>query len=199
MPRQSKMQREGKEQHLLDAAYKLFLGKGVWKTSVDEIVREADVAKGTFYLYFRNKEDLLQKLVDRICTRILTEAYEHTRRNLSPDFAENVVTMVDYIVEYFKYNKVQLRLIERNFSWPTVRRALTDQSDRTDPVWRALAQDLANSPLAGRCTEDEMFKIIFVLVEMCGSVCYSSIIEGRPDTIDNMKPMLYRIIRQSLA
>ena len=28
MPRQSPLQREGKEQHLLDAAYKLFLGKG---------------------------------------------------------------------------------------------------------------------------------------------------------------------------
>ena len=74
MPRQTPLQREGKEQHLLDAAYKLFLGKGVLKTSIDEIVREADVAKGTFYLYFRNKEDLLQKLVEKISTRILSEA-----------------------------------------------------------------------------------------------------------------------------
>lgn len=196
MPRQSPTQREGKEQHLLDAAYKLFLGKGVFKTSIDEIVREADVAKGTFYLYFRNKEDLLQKLVDKISNRILSDAYQYTQQHLSPDFVENVVTMVDYIVEYFKYNKLQLQLLERNFSWPMVQQALSRQ---TDPLWRSLAQDLSKSPLAQRYTEDELFKLIFVLVEMCGSTCYSSIIEGKPDTIDNMKPVLYRIIRQSLS
>ena len=196
MPRQSKLQREGKEQHLLDAAYKLFLGKGVFKTSIDEIVHEANVAKGTFYLYFQNKEELLQKLVARISTRILSDAYHYTQEHLSPDFDENVVTMVDYIVEYFKYNKLQLQLLERNFSWSVVQQAFSSQSD---PLWRSLAQDLADSPLAQRYTEDELFKLIFVLVEMCGSVCYSSFIEGRPDKIDNMKPILYRIIRQSLS
>ncbi|BFJ84282.1 TetR/AcrR family transcriptional regulator [Ruthenibacterium sp. TH_2024_36131] len=196
MPRQTPLQREGKEQHLLDAAYKLFLGKGVLKTSIDEIVWEADVAKGTFYLYFRNKEDLLQKLVEKISTRILSEAYHAMRQHSSTDFAENVVTMVDYIVEYFKYNKLQLQLLERNFSWPMVRQAFSDQSD---PLWKNLAQDLAQSPLAQRYSEDELFKLMFVLVEMCGSVCYSSIIEGKPDTIDHMKPTLYRIIRQSLS
>ena len=104
--------------------------------------------------------------------------------------------MVDYIVEYFKHNKLQLQLLERNFSWPIVQQALLQQ---TDSLWRSLAQDLSKIPLAQRYTEDELFKLIFVLVEMFGSTCYSSIIEGKPDTIDYMKPVLYRIIRQSLS
>ena len=37
--------------------------------------------------------------------------------------------------------------------------------------------------------EDELFKMILVIIEMLGSVCYSSIIEGKPDTVDNMKPV----------
>ena len=41
---------------------------------------------------------------------------------------------------------------------------------------------LYTSPLAARYTEDELFKMIFVIIEMLGSVCYSSIIEGKPDT-----------------
>ena len=48
--------KEQKRQSLLDAAYALFTEKGVAKTSVDEIVRGANVAKGTFYLYFHDKD-----------------------------------------------------------------------------------------------------------------------------------------------
>ena len=43
-----------------------------------------------------------------------------------------------------------------------------------------------------------MFRLIFVLVEMCGSICYASIIEGRPAGIEQMKPILYDIVRKSL-
>ena len=47
----------------------------------------------------------------------------------------------------------------------------------TDPLWQKLVEALEASPLAQKYTQDEMFKIIYVIVEMCGSICYSSIIE----------------------
>ena len=49
-----------------------------------------------------------------------------------------------------------------------------------------------------RYTPEELFRLIFVLVEMCGSICYASIIEGRPAGIEQMKPILYDIVRKSL-
>jgi TetR/AcrR family transcriptional regulator, cholesterol catabolism regulator len=42
-----------------DAANHLFLDKGVDVTTVDEICEAAGISKGTFYLYFHHKEDLL--------------------------------------------------------------------------------------------------------------------------------------------
>ena len=45
----------------------------------------------------------------------------------------------------------------------------------------------------------EMFRIFYVLMEMCGSVCYSSIIEGKPASIEEMKPILYSMVRKSLV
>ena len=44
-----------KKEGLLEAAYQLFLEKGVNKTSVDEIVKKANVAKVRFILYFHDK------------------------------------------------------------------------------------------------------------------------------------------------
>src|ERR1700712_2807544 len=44
---------------LLDAATKLFQSRGYQHTSVDEVAREAGVAKGTVYVHFKNKQELL--------------------------------------------------------------------------------------------------------------------------------------------
>ena len=47
---------------LVSAAMELFAKKGFDKTTVDEIVARAGVAKGTFYLYFKSKDDLIKEL-----------------------------------------------------------------------------------------------------------------------------------------
>ena len=86
-------------------------------------------------------------------------------------------------MEYFKRNKLVLRLVERNFSWPMVAKQM---SERRGPLWARLMRDLEASPLAARYTEDELFKMIFV-------------IEGKPDTVDNMKPVLSGIVRKILS
>jgi AcrR family transcriptional regulator len=58
----------------MDAAQALFLDKGFDAASVDEIVRAADVAKGTFYFYFKTKHDVLEALrarfIEEFCGRL---------------------------------------------------------------------------------------------------------------------------------
>lgn len=65
---------EIRREELMDAAQRLFLAKGFAATSVAEIVDAADVAKGTFYLYFQTKDDVLKALkvrfVELFCERI---------------------------------------------------------------------------------------------------------------------------------
>jgi len=51
--------RELTHARLREAANELFLKQGVEKTTVDQIVAKAGVSKGTFYLHFDRKEDLL--------------------------------------------------------------------------------------------------------------------------------------------
>ncbi len=48
-----------KRRRILAAAYELFLQQGYRKTSVDDVAARAQVAKGTVYLYFRSKADML--------------------------------------------------------------------------------------------------------------------------------------------
>jgi AcrR family transcriptional regulator len=52
-----------KRQRILKAATDLFIHHGYRKTSVDEVARESGVAKGTVYLYFKTKADLLAQAI----------------------------------------------------------------------------------------------------------------------------------------
>jgi len=59
-----------RKQQLLDCAARLFAERGYDDTRVIDIVREAGVAKGLFYWYFDNKEQLFAELADEIRLRL---------------------------------------------------------------------------------------------------------------------------------
>ncbi len=54
---------EQRKQDLLQIAYKMFLSKGYEDTSVDEIIEAAGIAKGTYYYYFKSKEEMLEEVI----------------------------------------------------------------------------------------------------------------------------------------
>ncbi len=55
----------------MNSAERLFLEKGLEQTTVEEITQGADVAKGTFYLHFSSKADVLEALRARFVQRLL--------------------------------------------------------------------------------------------------------------------------------
>jgi AcrR family transcriptional regulator len=57
---------EARRAEILDVASSLFRTRGYGATSVEEIVSGVGVAKGTFYYYFRTKEDVLTALARRM-------------------------------------------------------------------------------------------------------------------------------------
>jgi TetR/AcrR family fatty acid metabolism transcriptional regulator len=71
MPRQKS---DDKRRRILQAAVKVFAQKGYHRARVSEIARRADVADGTIYLYFRNKEDILVCLFDEVMEEHLQRA-----------------------------------------------------------------------------------------------------------------------------
>src|SRR3954465_8991974 len=54
---------------LLEAARKIFAEKGLGEATARDIVRETDLASGTFYNYFRDKEDAFRALLEEMAQR----------------------------------------------------------------------------------------------------------------------------------
>lgn len=186
--------KEEKRLALLDAAESLFKERGPQKTSVSDIADRARVAKGTFYLYFRDKDAVLRALFNRISYRLLNDAYAYVQTQNCTTFPDKVIALVDYIIEYFKHDKLVLMLLQRNLSWPDMSYELKTNHDSLYARAVQIVRESSDCTLS----EDEIMKRISIFVAMCGSSCYSSIIEGKPYPIDEMKPVLYDIIRKSL-
>lgn len=70
---------DDKRQRILQAAAKVFARKGYHGARVSEIARRADVADGTIYLYFRNKEDILVSLFDEVMIEHLRQGREELK------------------------------------------------------------------------------------------------------------------------
>ena len=57
--------RGDKREPILRAAIKVFADRGFFNAQVADVAREAHVAAGTVYLYFRSKDDLIEAMVEQ--------------------------------------------------------------------------------------------------------------------------------------
>jgi AcrR family transcriptional regulator len=83
---------------LIKAAQEVLAVQGVYLAAIEEITERADVAKGSFYQYFRNRDELL----DVLLTRRLEEL--QTRLQATPPtgtFAASVRTLIQLHLDYF--------------------------------------------------------------------------------------------------
>ncbi len=67
-----RIDKKARRQALLQAARDVFASKGYHDAKVDDICVAANVAKGTYYLYFKDKRAVLEELVDGLFGRIAT-------------------------------------------------------------------------------------------------------------------------------
>lgn len=63
-----------RKEELLKIAYNKFVTKGYQNTSIDEIINEAKIAKGTYYYYFESKEKTLEEVINMVVEKMTNKA-----------------------------------------------------------------------------------------------------------------------------
>lgn len=93
------LNKKKKQDALLNTAYHLFTEKGFQKTSISDIVNEAGVAKGTFYLYFKDKLDIRYKLIAKKSAEVFKHAYQELQKQSIDNFEDKLIFIVDQVIE----------------------------------------------------------------------------------------------------
>ena len=96
------MERQARRAQVLRHAKRIFARKGYHRTNVADIISRAGIARGTFYLYFQNKKDLFEELLEQVVTevrqRVLRLRVGSSEPNPVDQLRENLVRVFSYLL-----------------------------------------------------------------------------------------------------
>lgn len=180
-----------KKEALFNTAYELFTTKGITSTTISDIVEKAEVAKGTFYLYFTNKYDIKNKLVVHKTQELFDAAGAALEKEQIHGLEDQMIFLIDHLINHLKGDRALLNFISKNLVMGALRSALLtgENSDR----------EIYNHFLELVAADDYKYKdvdvMLFTIVELAGSAGYNSMMYEEPIPIDDYKPFLYRTVR----
>ncbi len=190
--RKSDLNKQKKREALLNTAFELFTTQGITRTTINNIVEAAGVAKGTFYLYFKDKYDIRNKLIAHKASRIFSVADDALSKTHLTELDDRIIFLADNIIEQFNADKSLLGFISKNLSWGIFKNELISSGDSSDVDFYNIYTVLENSPRSFKNPEI----LLFMIVEFVSSTCYSSILYNEPTDIETLKPYIFDAIRQ---
>lgn len=182
-----------KKNAIVDSAFSLFIQNGINETSIADIMKKAELAKGTFYLYFKDKYDVRDYLIRKKAAQIFDRARVALVESDVKDFEEQIIFMVDHILNQLDNNKTLLKFISKNLSWGIFTHALENmpmESGETAVLFvRQLFED-------SRHTFRNPEMLMFMIVELVNSTAHNVILYKQPVELPELKKELYPMIRQ---
>jgi AcrR family transcriptional regulator len=156
---------EQRRDELMNAAEALFLRQGTGPTTIEQITSDADVAKGTFYLHFSSKEDLLAALGERFARQHLVSIKAAVAAKAGQDWAARLATWASSSVAFY-LDSIRLHDMLFHDSRPATREGLVDN---------IVIDDLSNLLKAGAAAgawsiDDPRFTAVFLFSGMHGIV-----------------------------
>ena len=188
------IKKEKKRNQLLKSAYYLFTKKGFYKTTIQDISKRAGVGKGTFYLYFKDKEEIRDTLIVMKSSQLLKRAIEAEPEPEKPDdFAALIISVADYLIDYLSYDQDLLKFISKSLSYGLFINSGKYESKGDDifDMEKYVHESLTERNIK---LKDPSYTI-FTIIELISSTCYSTIIEESPTGIEEYKPFLFDTIK----
>ena len=192
-----KSEEVSKESRLLDTAYKLFTQKGIKDTSIQEIADNADVGKGTFYLYFKDKYELRDVLIYRKSNKLFNDAYKESKKKSFDTLTDQMIFIIDYVINKLNKNQVLLKFISKNLSWGVFNETISkvyniSNEENENGIYSLFLKGIKEYNI--KLEQPEV--TLFMIIELVGATCFNSILYKEPVSIDEFKPYLYDAIKK---
>lgn len=188
-----------KENRLLSTAFKLFTEKGIKDTSIQEIVDKAEVGKGTFYLYFKDKYEIRDILIVNKSRKLFKDALAELRKNSIDYLPDQVIFIVNYVIDELEKNQTLLKFISKNLSWgiysKTVNKIYEENEVEEDGVFQLFYKGLEEYNIKLK----DPYVTLYMIIELVSSTCFNSILYKEPLPIQEYKPFLYDAIKKLMT
>lgn len=177
-----------KKMKIIDTAFSLFREHSVSATAIDDIVKAAGIARGTFYLYFKDKSDLLEQIILYKSTEYMKEVLKNTLTepiNENTDFYGKVKLFLNCFIDFMIKNKEMLPVMTKNIS-----SCLKSIPDFFDPEIAAIYKSLISYMQTLGYTPENAHITAFIVIDMTGSVCADAIMQSKPFPIEVIRDVV---------
>jgi len=162
-----------KKNKIIDAAYKIFNAKGYHNTTTAEIAKEAGIATGSVYAYFKDKKDIfieaLFKYNDIILEIIMKE---FNQINLEEDLSNVIKTMVNVLIDCHNLSKnFHDEIMSLSFLEQDIHTKLKIQNQK---IINTILTQLESKNILIQNSREKMFLILNVADSLCHELSYSS-------------------------
>ena len=188
--------KEEKKRKIIDVSFDLFKEKGFKETTIQDIVDKAGIAKGTFYLYFKDKYDLQEYLITKKSEQLFKDAIEYVNKKDIKDFIERFISIIDYIIDDFVNDKSLLLLISKDLSLGVFGDRMSNLVDNEVSI--GILEEFERIVKENNLPIKNPKITLYMIIELTSSVVFTSIILNEPLPIDELKPHLYEKIKKIL-
>jgi len=181
-----------KKEQLLSASYDLFMNKGVEETSIQDIVNEAHTGKGTFYYYFKDKQDVKKTLINAVAQRLINSSIKNVKKQEIEFLADQIIFISNDIINIIKKDKKLIKFIAMELSYEIYKNAVNDLYLKNESSLLKIFSE-------GKKQNGEKLKnpkiMMSTIIELITSTSYNSILFSEPVPIEEYKPFLFNYIR----
>ena len=186
-----------KRDSLLCAAFSLFTSQGINDTSISDIVKKANMAKGTFYLYFKDKFDIRDKLITSKATQLFFHAAQEMKKtgfteSNSATLEDAIIFIADSVINDLDEDQRLLGFISKNLSWGVFHNLMVTSDEENGYSFYDGYEILLKE--SGRQFRNPEL-MLYMIVELINSTCHNVILNQEPVTLAELKPELYNVIR----
>lgn len=196
--KETKTYKDNKEERLLDEGFKLFTTKGLKNTSIQDIVNKANVAKGTFYLYFKDKYELHDILIMKKSKKLFNDALNSLNKNKVTDFVDQIIYIVDYVIDELVKDPILIQFIAKDLAWGVFNKTILELYSREEAEEDGLVSLFLTGVEENNIKLDNPHVSLFMIIELVSSTCFTSILYSEPLPIKEYKPFLHKEIKKIL-
>lgn len=187
----SEERKKEKEKKITIAALSSFEEKGIEATSIRDIMNRTNLGLGTFYLYFRDKKDLEEKIVLDIMTELIVCAEAKCK---GEDSKKRLISFFDYIIDHLIKNPLELKIISNNLNWALYAKVENDNRFKEAENSLNFILNKFEDLFPAILSDQEKLFILSLSINIVLSTCESALMEDSILSVKDMKPVLYKIV-----
>jgi AcrR family transcriptional regulator len=186
-----------RRERILDNASELFAAKGYHGTTIDEIVQATGIAKGTFYIYFDSKEELLVEVIKRLIERTLVKIDRELDDKTEKDFVTRIETKGQEMLQlYIERSELLYMLLGETVGNPRLMKQLREVYEQ---LAHRVEEDLREGVEAGELFPFADLKTISYALVGMGQSMAILLSGGDESQLERTRKTVHELIRRAFS